>query len=427
MGATWEPEPVAPRLLATGTVHTCHVRPDGTLWCWGDNEHGQLGNGVVGGADALLGLPLQVVAADESDGAHWDDWVAVDAGVYHTCGIRADGSLWCWGDHSYGQLGSGHDATQDSVPHPVRVVASARAAADPWSDWEEVSLGHTHTCGRRSNGSVWCWGARVLGDGVEAAQGTVSIETSPVRVLAAGEPPGGEAWDDWVQVSSGFHGACGRRSDGTLWCWGRGSGGYLGDGNTHLDGSIASTPTQVLAAEEDGDAPAWSDWVDVALGSGSGCGVRQNGTAWCWGNRGHGRLGDGRTGSSDDGASYRGTPTQVLAAGESPGGDAWTDWLSLRAGGFHVCGWREDGSLWCWGSGNLGRLGTARGANEATPARVLTEGAVLSWEDGWQDWVGADAGGGHTCGARADGSSWCWGVGDTGQRGDGAPEGPRAL
>ena len=128
---------------AAGGEHGCAVAPDGTLWCWGGNRRGQLGHDAGVGTDEPNTLPTQV--------GNDQDWQSVRAGKDHSCGIRAPGTLWCWGRNRRGQLG--HDAgvgTDDVNAGPAQVGSA--------SDWLSIGRGDEHTCGLRAPGTLWCWG-----------------------------------------------------------------------------------------------------------------------------------------------------------------------------------------------------------------------------------------------------------------------------
>jgi len=115
-------------------LHTCAVKVDGSLWCWGDNDAGQLGLG-----DTSRRNTPQMVAGIT-------DVVSVSSGGAHTCAIKVDGSLWCWGNNEYGQLGLGYSGGSTNTPHFVTSGVSS------------VSLGYEHTCAVKTDGSLWCWG-----------------------------------------------------------------------------------------------------------------------------------------------------------------------------------------------------------------------------------------------------------------------------
>jgi len=132
-GSTWTQ-------VATGLYHTCATKQDGTLWCWGGNYSGQLGNASVPvQKDSKTSTAVQVVGT----------WASVSAGQSHTCGIMSDHSLWCWGDDSQGQLGDGHETFQAA---PVAIGATGQL-------WSRVTAGLSHTCGLATDGTLWCWGS----------------------------------------------------------------------------------------------------------------------------------------------------------------------------------------------------------------------------------------------------------------------------
>jgi alpha-tubulin suppressor-like RCC1 family protein len=405
--------------VAAGSGHSCARLPSGALRCWGYGEQGQLGDGTTDGARLT---PTRVLAANEEPGgAEWNDWTAVAGGFNQNCGLRADGGLWCWGETSWGQLGDGVGALYGIArTTPIQVLAFGEEAGGAvWSDWQAVAGGDAATCGLRANGTLWCWGGNSngqLGAGIEAGW---DAQLTPVQVVAAGVPAGGARWSDWQAVTFRIGHACGLRAGGTLWCWGQRSSGRLGDGYESSTSDSRNTPVQVLAADEPMGGAAWNDWVTVAAGGTSTCGIRAGGTLWCWGNGTDGRRGDGTT------TANRGTPTQVLAAGESAGGAAWSDWTHVAVGGSgysvtgHACGIREDGTLWCWGTGNRGQRGDGTtNATRTTPVQVLAAGESAGGA-AWNDWTAVATGGSHTCGLRANGTLWCWGAGLAGARGDG--------
>ncbi|TVR05037.1 MAG: hypothetical protein EA398_00665 [Deltaproteobacteria bacterium] len=141
--------------------------------------------------------------------------------------------------------------------------------------------------------------------------------------------------------------------------------------------------------------------------------MRENGTVWCWGSSEAGRLGNG---SEVAGVVF--TPSQVRASSQTE--VPWRDWDTLAVYGSHSCGIRNDGELWCWGAGSLGRLGDGDASNGPRPRRVVndTTGATSS------DWTSVDPGGAFTCGMRGRSDLWCWGYAQHGQLGIGVPGSP---
>ncbi len=204
--------------------------------------------------------------------------------------------------------------------------------------------------------------------------------------------PGG--WSDWVDIAAALGASCGIRADGTAWCWGNGGG--LGNGDDTFQDQ--SRPVQIVDAAGTGH---WSDWVDIDRNSSAGCGIRDDGTAWCWGSSMYGKLGIGPTSDSTS------TPVQVQT---DTGPDHWSDWVAIFAGESNAgdgtfCGIRSDRSLWCWGAGYGDR-----------PERILADDGSIAWDD----WVSVGVGWGTECGIRSDRSLWCWGQGADGELGNGA-------
>lgn len=185
-------------VIAAGQGHVCGIRAPGTLWCWGRNTDGQLGQGP--GAEVQLRTPTRV--GTESD------WIAVDVGQATTCGLRADGSMWCFGDNGFGQVGT---APSSGVTTPRRVGAD--------TGWVEVKTDTFHTCARKADGSLWCFGRNVEG---QLGLGDTTDRSTPTRVGAA---------TDWVQLDVGRFHTCARKTDGSIHCTGANADGELGLGD----------------------------------------------------------------------------------------------------------------------------------------------------------------------------------------------------
>jgi len=262
-----------------GANHTCAVKTNGTLWCWGYNVYGQLGNGTNTGSTT----PVQEAGAAT-------DWVSVDAGANHTCARKTDGTVWCWGWNLDGQLGNG---TNTDTNAPVQVGVD--------TDWVALATGRSHTCAIKTNGTLWCWGWNFYG---QLGNGTNTSTNSPVQV-------GSDT--NWASVSGGRHHTCATRTapNRTLWCWGLNTYGQLGNGTN----SNTNSPTQVGID---------TNWVTPATGGDHSCAYRTTGTMWCWGRNLYGTLGNGTFTDSN-------TPVQV-------GTD--TDWVAVATGTFHSAGLR---------------------------------------------------------------------------------------
>ena len=294
--------------ISAGGLYTCGIRPDRTLWCWGDNSVGQLGHGDAKRRTS----PVQVgVAAD---------WVALATGFDHTCAIATNHSLWCWGSDRGGQLGLGPTGKRKS---PTRVGAG--------TDWTGVAAGFTHTCGVRSDHTLWCWGGGSFAG--QLGLGDLTDRGSPTQVGTR---------TDWATVRAGDAHTCATRTDHTLWCWGYNASGQLGLG----DNENRSSPTQV------GNR---TDWADLSAENGyHTCATRTDHSLWCWGFNGSGQLGLGDT-------TNRTTPSQVGTA---------SDWYGLSAGHKQTCATRPDHTLWCWGLNNAGQVGVGDTTDRTVPTQV---------------------------------------------------------
>jgi len=337
-------------LLPIGTfsyqgLHTCALKSDGTVWCWGDNEYGELGDGTT----TERHTPVQVSGLTNV--------VAVAPGSVHTCALKSDGTVWCWGDNYYGQLG---DGTTTERHTPVQVSGLTNVVA--------VTVGSLHTCALKSDGTVWCWGFNGAG---ELGDGTTTDRHTPVQVSGL---------TNVVAVTVGFVHTCALKSDGTVWCWGYNHHGELGDGTT----TDRHTPVQVSGL---------TNVVAVEAGGGHSCALKSDGTVWCWGDNYYGQLGDGTT-------TDRHTPVQVSGL---------TNVVAVTAGSEHSCALKSDGTVWCWGDNEYGELGDGTTTERHTPVQV----------SGLTNVVAVVAGGLYSCALKSDGTVWCWGDNEYGQLGDG--------
>jgi alpha-tubulin suppressor-like RCC1 family protein len=236
--------------VSAGGSHNCGVRRNGKLYCWGWDFYGQIGDG-----DGTTATP---VSAPERIGT-FEDWATVSAGGQHTCGVRKNGKLYCWGSDSQGQVGDG-DATAATAPRRIGT----------FEDWANAAAGIAHTCGVRRNGKLYCWGSDnhgQIGDG--DAPGTA---TSPRRI---------GIFEDWANAAAGNAHTCGVRSTGKLYCWGSDSSGQVGNGSTTGD---------VISPQRIG---TFEDWANASAAFAHTCGVRTNGKLYCWGNDSNGQVGDG--------------------------------------------------------------------------------------------------------------------------------------
>lgn len=342
---------------------------DGTQWvlrttggatnvlAWGRNDYlGSVGYLGISPYVASTFSPTNVVGG-------YTDFIDIasgqEVGVF-TAGIRATQGIWSWGSNSFGELG---DNTINFASSPVSVVGGI-------TDWISISGGSFHVValrGNRNGSSAFTWGRNSEG---QLGDGTLTHRSSPVSVA------GGIT--DWIKVVAGSYHCLGIRSNGTMLAWGNGN--ILGDGTS----STRSSPVSVLGG--------YTDWVEAGAGTVASYGIRANGTLWAWGNNGDGQLGDGTSGLSASKLS----PVSVLGG--------FTDWIKVAGGKQHALGIRANGTMWSWGNGGFGALGSAT-TLASSPISVL---------GGFTDWVDATCGYRHSFGVRANGTAWAWGLDNQG-------------
>jgi len=334
--------------LAAGSMHSLAVAADGTVWAWGRNEEGQLGDGtttmrstpvqVQGMADvvAIAGAYYHTIAL-RRDGTVWAwglildgetprvrlaDVVAIAGGCSHTIALRRPaGTVWAWGANGFGQLGDG--TVRDFCWNPVQ--------AQGLTDVVAIAGGWFHTLALRRDGTVWAWGSNKYG---QLGDGTTTDRLTPVQV---------QGMADVVAIAGGVAHTIALRRDGTVWAWGWNKYVQLGDGTT----TDRLTPVQVQGMA-DVDAIAGGYYHTIAL--------RRDGTVWAWGSNGDGQLGDGTT-------TNRSTPVQVQGI---------ADVLAIAGGGWHTLALRGDGTVWAWGSDGFDQLGDGPQTwdDRSTPVQV---------------------------------------------------------
>ncbi|MDO9019194.1 MAG: hypothetical protein Q8S73_33260 [Deltaproteobacteria bacterium] len=387
--------------VVVGVAHTCAWSPGSAVYCWGDNRNGALGNGTVTVTAERVRVTAVTAPRD----------VAVGDGF--TCAVDGAGQVWCWGNNRQRQCGSATPAVV-TAPALVPGVTGAR----------RVSLGTTHACALTDAGEVWCWGrnaeaqlgrANLPGDvaprAVASLPSASAVFVGPTHSCAiAGSAV--YCWGDSAGQRTGRSGttapqitpmvvpgitpragavgvaggafSCVLTEAGPVRCWGAGNLGQLG---------LATGPSEVAPP----GFPAVDDpteFVELAAGAWHACGRTERGVR-CWGANHWGQLGNEASGQP------RATPARVHFAARP------TRFTSVAVGGTFACA-LADGSVFCWGAGNLGQLGHGRLANSAMPVRVNLPAVSMATR--------LCAGEAHACAVHG-GEIWCWGLGDNGRLG----------
>ena len=384
-------------MVAAGGVHSVALKSDGTLWTWGYNGAGELGNGTTTNSST----PVQVLTGVK----------VIAAGFFHTAAVKNDGSVWTWGNNSSGQLGVG---SYTNSTRPVKVSSLTGATA--------LAAGLFHTAAVTSGGIVWCWGSNNFG---QLGDGTITDSTIPVKV---NELEGATA------VAMGYYHTVAVKSDGTMWGWGYNGYGQLGVGTwtnssvpIQLNGlttvtAIAAGIYHTVALLNDGTAQSWGAnesgqlgngfrvasntpvtasnlemLTKIAAGSNHTVVLKSDGTIWVWGDNGNGQFGNGTTSHSSVPLLVNGLDAVAAVAG----------------GGYHSVTVENNGTVKDWGADSSGQLGTGARTDSSPPVQANYIHGVVK----------IAAGGGHTVAAETCGTVWTWGENSSGQLGEGTTTG----
>ena len=332
--------------IAAGITHTLGLRSDGTLWAWGGNGDGQLGNAT----NMNQCTPVQIGTGQL--------WQSVTAGDQNSFALRSDGTLWAWGLNGAGQLGDGTNTNRNA---PVQIGTA--------TNWKEISAGYYHAMTLKTDGTLWVWGWDFYG---QLGNGAASVSWIPVQI---------EVGSTWLAISAGSNHSLAIKSDGTLWAWGQNSYGQVGNNSTAqvnapvqiAAGSwrtVAAGDTHSLAIKSDGSLWAWgrnvdgrlgdnstvqrnapvpvgsdTDWNVISAGLTHSAALKNDGSLYVWGSNGNRKLGDCAS------LQYKLVPTPVGGSG----------WSNVLAGGYQTLLQKNDNSWWGMGRTDLGQLGSCGG------------------------------------------------------------------
>lgn len=233
--------------IVTGHGYTVALKTDGTLWAWGNNFSGQLGNGTTFDKN----IPTQVGTAS--------DWQTVVAGMHHTVALKKDGTLWAWGKNSLGELG---DGTTTNSRSPKQIGTA--------TDWKTIAAGSDHTIAIKTDGTLWIWGDNTSG---ALGDGTTVTKNVPTQIGIS---------TDWKTLNGGVNYTMAVKTDGSLWAWGNNSDGEFGNG-TKINSLI---PVQIGTE---------SNWQIIDGGAIHTVALKSDESLWTWGKNSFGQLGDATT------------------------------------------------------------------------------------------------------------------------------------
>jgi alpha-tubulin suppressor-like RCC1 family protein len=373
--------------IAAGSAHACGLhRADQSLWCWGSNFSGQLGNP----GPSTIRAPQQVAG----------QWTAIAVRGDHTCALDASSQLWCWGQNSLGQVGDGSINNSYDQPQKIAIAMAVKTMA----------LGRSHTCVLTSDQRVTCWGANFSG---QLGIGAANASPSP----APGNPVDGT----WNALAAGDDFTCAIDPAKAVHCWGENSSNQLGDGgdvnapaphpiatDDHDFTMIAGGSTQACAVHSDGTLACWGDatpgilalpsttpltvsgganrWTALSLGRTHGCGLGKYNDLYCSGDGSSGELGNGSADTFPSSA-----PIQVEL----------TNVTDVGAGGNSTCALLSNKHIWCWGQNAQSQLGDGTVTRRFVPTPVTSA----------TEWADVSVGATHAC-ATSSGTNhiaYCWG------------------
>lgn len=311
------PANTSPRIVSMwggGGSEQIVMKSDGSVWDWGDNQEGELGNGTTSNAD----LPLQVLGPGGA--GYLAPVAAIQGGELHNTALKADGTVWAWGFNEYGQLGDGSTnwgVSTNLSTTPVQVYGLTNVK----------SLGGRgyHTLALETNGTVWAWGRNEYGElGIGAAfdsgnNGFGQATNIPVQVIGLTNP---------ASLSAGGFFSLALMSNGTVMAWGQNNYGQCGNGSNN--NCLLPVPVAGLT-----NVAAISGGWEAALV------LESNGTVRAWGLNGNGELGDGTT-------NNRFAPVPVIGL---------SNIVSAWEGDENSMALRADGTVWKWGENQFGELG----------------------------------------------------------------------
>jgi len=292
--------------VAAGSYHSISLKKDGSVWAWGDNRFGQLGDGTT----INKNIPIQVLGLSNV--------TMIDSFCIHNLALKEDGSVWAWGYNGYGQLGDGSTTSRSS---PVKVSGLSSVIM--------IAVGDDYSLALKEDGSVWAWGDNYYG---QLGDVTTTNRIHPAQV---------NELSNVTMIAAGDQHCLALKDDGTVWAWGYNSFYNLGDGTT-TDRNI---PVQV---------PGLSHVTMIAAGYLHSLALKENGSVWSWGRNNYGQLGDGTI-------TNRKNPVQISELFHV---------TMIAAGYNHSLALKEDGSVQAWGRNNYGQIGDGTTTDRNIPVQV---------------------------------------------------------
>jgi alpha-tubulin suppressor-like RCC1 family protein len=351
--------------IAAGGSHTCAIKADQTVVCWGYGALGAVGPST----SAIATTPVAVAGVNNA--------MSLALGEDLSCAVITDGSVMCWGN-SGSSLSATYARAQGLTGNTI--TTATPQVMPGLSNVVSMSFGRYHACALKTNNTVECWGT--IGGGTK--------QLTPVAVMTSAT----ETLKNVQAIGSGWGQTCAIKFNGTAYCWGSNSNGQLGNATT-VNSTVAQSV--LMSAFNAGGINLPS--IAVASGEGRNCAIKSDNTVACWGSGYEGRLGNGSISDSN-------TPVSVKGLG---GTGLLSNVSAISLGRYHSCALRIDGSVACWGGNNIGALGVGSISNYSNiPVLANVTGVVA-----------ISAGESYTCAIKSDDTTVCWGYGGLGQLGNG--------
>ena len=405
------PAGVSFQSIAAGVFHTCAITTTGQAYCWGANGYGQLGNNSTTGSRIPVAVQMPAGISFQS----------IVADYFHTCAITTTGHAYCWGMNQHGQLGNNstagsltplavssvgvnvpveqsasrlyewNNAVQPGTPlaatnavatlpevgSSFRIRVGLTAAGN--KTLQSITAGYAHTCALTTTGQAYCWGRNEYGQ-------LGNNSTTNSRIPVAVQMPAGVARFQSITTNS-FH-TCALTTEGKAYCWGWNVDGQLGNNST--------TDSSIPAAVQ---MPAGVSFQSITAGYYHTCALTATNQAYCWGYNEYGQLGNNST-----------TDSSIPVAVQMPAGVA--RFQSITTNSFHTCALTTEGKAYCWGWNIYDQLGNNSTTDSSIPAAVQMPAGV--------SFQSITAGDEHTCALTTTGKAYCWGTNGYGQLGNGS-------
>ncbi|MCL2451665.1 glycine-rich protein [Candidatus Saccharibacteria bacterium] len=331
--------------IAAGNSHTCAIASDDTLYCWGSNTNGQLGDTTTNQHN----VPT-AVSSGNTGLIGGKTAKQITAGTLHTCAIASDDTVYCWGSNGSGRLGD-NSLTQRPAP---TAVSSGNTGLVGGKTAKQITAGDAHTCAVASDGMAYCWG---LGDTGQLGNGYTNNSSIPITISSYINP-GLLSGKTVQQITAGSNHTCAIASDGTTYCWG-------GNANSQLGNNGVGTQTLPTAINFGSTGLVGGKTVkQVEAGNSYTCAIAIDDTAYCWGFNGFNQLGDST-------ASTRAVPTAVSSGNTGLVGGKPA--VQIATGNNHTCAIAGDGAAYCWGNNTSRQLGDNTSAvTQTVPSPVYT-------------------------------------------------------